>query len=155
VFFTTKAEYGVRLMIALGRRGGDEPVALGAVAEVERLPLNYLERLVALLRKADLVHSTRGAHGGYRLARPAEQITMAEVVAALEGPLAPMECFTDAGVARIMCSHEADGDHACATKLLWTRVQLGMLGALQGTSLAELVAFSSRHDTRPLAGQVA
>src|ERR1700752_4493731 len=99
MLFSTKAEYGVRLMVELGRRAGDgladeaEPVALSSVAEAEILPLSYLEHLVAKLRQADLVSSVRGAHGGYRLARPASQIQMLDVVQALEGPIGPMECF--------------------------------------------------------------
>src|SRR5690349_5962530 len=98
MLFSTKAEYGVRLMVELGRRadtGVDTapPVALSTVAEAEMLPLAYLEHLVAKLRDAGLVASVRGAHGGYRLARPAEEISMLEVVQALEGPIAPMECF--------------------------------------------------------------
>ena len=76
MLFSTKAEYGVRLMVELGRQPGSAPVSLSAVAEAERLPLSYLEHLVAKLRKAGLVTSTRGAHGGYRLAKPAEEITM-------------------------------------------------------------------------------
>src|SRR5918996_1906524 len=99
MLFSTKAEYGVRLMVELGRRAGDsapdeaEPVALSTVAEAETLPLSYLEHLVAKLRQAGLVGSVRGAHGGYRLARPASEIAMLDVVEALEGPVAPMECF--------------------------------------------------------------
>jgi Rrf2 family protein len=69
VIFTTKAEYGVRLMVELGRQGAETPTSLKAIAEAEGLPLAYLERIVALLKKAGLVESTRGAHGGYRLAR--------------------------------------------------------------------------------------
>src|SRR6476660_1915740 len=93
MIFTTKAEYGVRLLVELGRHGEDQPVSLKSIAEAEGLPLAYLERIVALLRKAGLVDSTRGAHGGYRLARPATEITMDEVVLALEGVVAPMSCF--------------------------------------------------------------
>ena len=144
MLFSTKAEYGVRLMVELGRRSGTEPVALAAVAEAETLPLSYLEHLVAKLRQVGLVTSVRGAHGGYKLARPAEEITMLDVVEALEGPVAPMECFHADREGRVLCSHEADGDHACATKLLWTRVQGGVIKALAHTTLAELVAFSER-----------
>ena len=160
MLFSTKAEYGVRLMVELGRRTGDadpdasEPVSLTALAEAENLPLSYLEHLVAKLRQADLVGSVRGAHGGYRLARRPEDITMQDVVVALEGPIAPMECFHETPEGRVLCSHESDGDHACATKLLWTRVQGGVTKALSGTTLAELVEFSASSD-RPLAAQPA
>lgn len=144
MIFSTKAEYGVRLMVELGRRGADAPVPLSEVAERESLPLSYLEHLVARLRKAGLVDSTRGAHGGYRLARPPEEITMDEVVQVLEGAIVPMECFTDDGIQRVLCSHEGESERACATRLLWTRVQGGMIRALQGTSLQDLVAFADR-----------
>lgn len=143
MLFSTKAEYGIRLLVELGRRDGGSPVALASVAEAETLPLSYLEHLVAKLRDAGLVSSTRGAHGGYRLARPAEQITMLEVVEALEGPVAPMECFHTDREGRVLCSHETDGDFACATKMLWTRVHGGVTRALAGTTLDELVAFSA------------
>jgi Rrf2 family protein len=155
MLFSTKAEYGVRLMVELGRRGGDSspeearPVALGAVAEAETLPLAYLEHLVAKLREAGLVTSVRGAHGGYRLAKPAEEIAMLDVVHALEGPIAPMECFHVDPEGRVLCSHESDGDQACATKLLWTRVHGGVTKALAGTTLGELVEFADQHAPRP------
>ena len=109
MIFTTKAEYGVRLLVELGRQGSGQPVSLKAISEAEGLPLAYLERIVALLKKADLVESTRGAHGGYRLSRPAESITMDEVVLALEGAVAPMSCFVDdSQEGRVLCSHVDD-----------------------------------------------
>ncbi|MGZ5309916.1 MAG: RrF2 family transcriptional regulator [Solirubrobacterales bacterium] len=148
MLFSTKAEYGVRLMIELGRQEGDAPVSLSAVAEAEKLPLSYLEHLVAKLRKAGLVVSQRGAHGGYRLARPATQIEMLEVVQALEGVIAPMECFYDDPEGKVLCSHESD-DRSCATKLLWTRVQGGVTKALAGTTLADLVEFGAQKDPVP------
>ena len=142
MIFTTKAEYGVRLLIQLGVQGCEMPVSLKAVAETESLPLAYLERIAALLKKAGLVQATRGAHGGYVLARPAGEITMDQVVLALEGAIAPMDCFFDDREGRVLCSHHADGEH-CATKLLWTRVQMGVIRSLQRTTLAELVEFAS------------
>ena len=154
MLFSTKAEYGVRLMIELGRRTGRDnpgdsaPVSLTAVADAENLPLSYLEHLVAKLRQAGLVTSVRGAHGGYRLARDASEIAMLDVVQALEGPIAPMECFHDDREGRVLCSHEIDPD-PCATKLLWTRVHGGVTKALAGTTLAELVEFSEGQ-TAPL-----
>jgi Rrf2 family protein len=138
VFFTTKAEYGVRLLIELGRQPQDQPVSLKAIADAEGLPLAYLERIVALLKRADLVESKRGAHGGYQLARASDDIAMDEVVLALEGSLAPMECFVD-------------DRNGCATKLLWTRVQVGVLKTLATTTLAELVDFQTRQ--RPAQGE--
>jgi len=162
MLFSTKAEYGVRLMVELGRRAGPgpvelaEPVSLGAVAEADVLPLSYLEHLVAKLREAGLVTSVRGARGGYRLARAPEEIEMLDVVQALEGQIAPMECFELDSEGRVLCSHESDGDRACATKLLWTRVHGGITKALTTTTLADLVEFADQHSpTQPLAGSAA
>ena len=150
MIFSAKTEYGVRLMIELGRHHADEPTALKAIAEAEGLPLSYLEHVVADLRRAGLVTSTRGAHGGYHLARPAEEIEMDEVVLALEGSVAPMDCFVTLPTERVACSHEGDAGRACSTRLLWMRVQGGVLKALHGTTLAELVEFAQRHTAEPL-----
>ncbi len=150
MIFTTKAEYGVRLLVELGRQhgaAGGTPISLKAIAAAEALPLAYLERIVALLKKAGLVEAVRGAHGGYRLTREPAEIHMDEVVLALEGHVAPMTCFVadeEVGAHRVVCNHEADSGHGCATKLLWTRVQGGVVKALAATTLAELVAFSNR-----------
>jgi Rrf2 family transcriptional regulator, cysteine metabolism repressor len=142
MIFSSKAEYGVRLMIELGRQVPEHPTSLKAIADAEGLPLAYLEQVVARLRKAGLVRSARGAHGGYWLSRPAEEIAMDEVVQALEGSIAPMECFVSDHTERVLCSHEPDAGRGCATKLLWTRVQGGIIRSLQATTLAELVQFS-------------
>ena len=148
--FSSRAEYGVRLMVELGRQTEDTPDSLKAIAEAESLPLAYLEQVVALLKKADLVNSARGAHGGYWLSRAAEDITMDEVVQALDGVVAPMECFAPSDRDdRVLCSHLADDGQGCATKLLWTRVQGGVINSLKGTTLAELVAFQRRNSREP------
>jgi Rrf2 family transcriptional regulator, cysteine metabolism repressor len=145
MIFSSKAEYGVRLMIELGRQSPEHPTSLKAIADAEGLPLAYLEQVVARLRKAGLVMSARGAHGGYWLSRPAEEIPMDEVVQALEGSIAPMECFVHDHTERVLCS--PDSGRGCATKLLWMRVQGGIIRSLQTTTLAELVEFSARQDT--------
>jgi Rrf2 family protein len=139
MIFSTKSEYGVRVMVELARRGGAEPVALAEIAEHEGLPLAYLEHLVARLRRAGLVESRRGAHGGYLLARPPAQITMAEVVEALEGRIAPIECFSSTPDGTIHCVREFDAERVCTTKILWTRVRAAILDTLQETTLAELI----------------
>src|SRR4029077_4050224 len=95
VSFSTKGEYGVRLMVQLGLHHGQGPASLAEIAEEEDLPRAYLEQLVMSLRDAGLVRSTRGAHGGYELARDPSEIKMSEVLRALEGPIAPMVCATD------------------------------------------------------------
>lgn len=151
MIFSSKAEYGVRLMVELGRQASGQPTSLKSLAAAEKLPLAYLEQVVARLRRAGLVRSARGAHGGYWLARPAEEITMDEVVLALEGAIAPMECFLNEQTERVLCSHAEHGgaDQHCATKLLWMRVQSGVVHSLQTTTLAELVEFSLRETGSP------
>jgi Rrf2 family protein len=139
MMFSTKAEYGVRVMVELARRGGDQPVPLAEIAEHEGLPLAYLEHLVARLRRADLVESKRGARGGYLLARDADQITMAEVVEALEGTIAPIECISSTPGGGVVCSRETDPEHVCTTKVLWTRVRFAIVRTLAETTLADLI----------------
>ena len=139
MMFSTKAEYGVRVMVELARRAGAEPVPLAEIAAHDGLPLAYLEHLVARLRKAGLVDSRRGSRGGYLLARPASEITMAEVVEALEGAIAPIECISEAADGSIVCSRESSPDHVCPTKLLWTRVRMSIVSTLRETTLAELL----------------
>jgi Rrf2 family protein len=148
MMFSTKAEYGIRVMVALARRAGaaedglDPVVPLAEIAERDGLPLAYLEHLVARLRKAELIDSRRGARGGYMLARPAKEITMAEVVEALEGSIAPIECISLAPDGSVVCSRESTGSHpphVCPTKLLWTRVRLSIVSTLKETTLADLL----------------
>lgn len=146
MMFSTKAEYGVRVMVELARRASqnaddvESVVPLAEIAEHDGMPLAYLEHLVARLRKAGLIDSRRGSRGGYMLARSAEQITMAEVVEALEGSIAPIECISQASDGRVVCSRESDPDHVCPTKLLWTRVRFSIVRTLRETTLADLLA---------------
>jgi len=155
MMFSTKAEYGVRVMVELARRAGECPsgtesvVPLAEIAEHDGMPLAYLEHLVARLRKAGLIDSRRGSRGGYMLARPAEQITMAEVVEALEGSIAPIECISQGPDGSVVCSRESEGtgsgeagshSNVCPTKLLWTRVRFSIVRTLQQTTLADLLS---------------
>lgn len=140
--FSTKAEYGVRVMAHLASHDGGRPVPLGAIAEAEGLPLAYLEHLVQRLRRAELVESRRGSHGGYSLARPAEEITMAEVVGALEGQIAPIDCISPREDGTLVCARETESDHVCPTKLLWTRVQGSIVRTLTELTLYDLIRTS-------------
>jgi Rrf2 family protein len=142
MMFSTRAEYGVRVMVELARRGADderECVSLSEIADGDGLPLAYLEHLAARLRKAGLVESRRGARGGYLLARPAEEISMAEVVEALEGSIAPIECISEGADGHLVCTRETETDHVCPTKLLWTRVRGSVVRTLEETRLSDLV----------------
>ena len=142
MMFSTRAEYGVRVMVELARHGanGDrECVSLSEIADGDGLPLAYLEHLAARLRKAGLVESRRGARGGYLLARPAEEISMADVVEALEGSIAPIECISEGADGHLVCTRETETDHICPTKLLWTRVRGSVVRTLEETRLSDLV----------------
>jgi len=154
MMFSTKAEYGVRVMTHLARHEGSAgaPISLASIAETEGLPLAYLEHLAARLRRADLVTSRRGAHGGYTLARPAEAITMADVVRALEGEIAPIECITAGPDGGLVCVREGEPGHEpCPTKLLWTRVQGSIVRTLTDMTLADLVRpTTNRNETETL-----
>ena len=150
MMFSTKAEYGVRVMVELARRPGDDPVPLAEIAEHDGLPLAYLEHLVARLRKAGLVDSRRGSRGGYLLARPAQEISMAEVVEALEGSIAPIECISQGSDGSVVCARESNPTQPCPTKFLWTRVQTSIVHTLQQTSLDDLLASADLLTGSPL-----
>lgn len=135
VAFSTKGEYGVRLMVQLGRRFGTGPASLSEIATDEDLPRAYLEQLVMSLRDAGLVASTRGAHGGYELTREPGQIRMSEILRALEGPIAPMLCATDDPEHALVC----DRSSRCTVNVLWVRVRDAISGALDSMTLADLV----------------
>jgi Rrf2 family transcriptional regulator, cysteine metabolism repressor len=143
---STKGEYGVRIMVDLARNYGGRPRALADIAEAESLPLAYLEQLVKLLRESEppLVMSTRGAHGGYRLGRPPEKISMGEIVRVLEGPISPMICATEGEMTQI-CGYL----DACKTRYLWTRVRDAVAQALDTMTLAELVGAHETEKVTP------
>lgn len=122
-------------MVQLGRRMGAGPASLAEIAAAEDLPRAYLEQLVMSLREAGLVISTRGAHGGYELSRPPDQIRMSDVLHALEGPIAPMICATDDPEHASVCGRSS----ACTVNVMWLRVRDAISGALDAMTLADLV----------------
>lgn len=134
--FSSKSEYGVRVMAELARRFGSGPISLTEIARQEDLPLAYLEHVVAPLRKAGLITSRYGAHGGYELGRPPGEITLAQVVRVLEGPIAPMVCASEAPeeLRDQHCARET----FCSTRVMWTRVRDSIASALTAMTLADL-----------------
>lgn len=132
--FSTRGEYGVRLMVELARHHGSGPISLSEMAEHEALPRPYLEQLVVSLRAAGLVVSTRGARGGYELAHDPARIRMSEVITALEGPIVPMVCVSHEPAAGASC----DRAGYCTVHGLWQRVRDAVVGALDTMTLAEL-----------------
>ncbi len=139
--FSTKGEYGVRLMVQLGRHFGRGPASLTEIAQEEDLPRAYLEQLVMSLRDVGLVTSTRGARGGYELARSPAEIRMSEILRALEGPIAPMICASEDPEHAMTCDRTTN----CTVNLLWVRVREAIAGALDSMTLADLVP--PRHAT--------
>jgi len=127
-------------MVQLGRRHGTGPASLAEIAAAEDLPRAYLEQLAMGLRDAGLVVSTRGAHGGYELARPPGETRMSEILRALEGPIAPMICASDDPGHATICDRTA----SCTVNFLWVRVRDAISGALDGMTLAELVPLRIR-----------
>jgi len=91
VKLTRRSEYALLALIHLARAKGEGYVAVAAMAEAQGLPAKFLEQLLVALKGAHLVKSRKGPHGGYRLARPAERISLAEVIRLLDGALAPTE----------------------------------------------------------------
>lgn len=130
---STRSEYGIRVLLALARAEGHEPLSLTSVARSERLPHAYLEQLVADLRRAGLVTATRGQAGGYRLARSPEQISLATAIRTLDGPLLEMPC---AGVN----SGEQCDREPCSVHEAYERLFASIDATLGATSLAELAA---------------
>jgi Rrf2 family transcriptional regulator, cysteine metabolism repressor len=122
-------------MVQLARRHGTGPASLAGIAAEEDLPRAYLEQLVVSLREAGLVVSTRGAHGGYELARSPASIAMSEVLRALEGPIAPMFCASEDPEHATTC----DRSSRCTVNLLWVAVRDAITTTLDSMTLADLV----------------
>jgi Rrf2 family protein len=139
--FSTRGEYGVRLMVELARHHGHGPVSLAEMADHESLPRPYLEQLVASLRSSGLVTSTRGAHGGYQLTRNPALIRMSEVITALEGPITPMICASEDPHHAGVC----DRTGFCNVNLLWLRVRDAVTAALDSMTLEELATPRPSH----------
>jgi Rrf2 family protein len=135
------------MLVQLARRWGGEtslPVSLAEVAQDEDLPRAYLEQLAIPLREAGLVASTRGARGGYALARPPAEITLSEALRALEGPLAPMICASEDPHDASLCQRLG----ACSVNSLWVRVRQAIGDVLEQTTLADLVPMPHLIDVR-------
>ena len=130
---STKGRYGLRAMIDLARYSEKEPVALGSIAARQDISERYLEQMVALLKKAGLVSAVRGAGGGYRLNRPAEEISVGDVLRALEGSLEPVKCAAFYSEEGCMA---ADG---CVTKYVWQKINDSINETVDRIMLDELV----------------
>jgi len=132
-------DYGTGVLAYLAA-AGEAPHSASQVAEQTGLPAATVSKILKLLTRGGLVTSHRGAQGGYLLARPASEITAAEIIDALEGPLALTECSVEAG----SCELEA----SCLVGTAWQRINLAIRGALDEISLAELANMQAGHRPR-------
>ncbi|MGB4659100.1 MAG: Rrf2 family transcriptional regulator [Mobilitalea sp.] len=131
---STKGRYGLRAVLDLAVHADEETVALSQIAERQGISVNYLEQLVAKLKKAGIVNGVRGAQGGYMLALPAEQISVGAILRALEGDLNPVDCSA-MNVGDTSCS----SSDLCVTKYVWKRINDSVNEAVDGIMLSELV----------------
>lgn len=132
---STKGRYGLRAVLDLAMNGEAEAVALSSIAERQHISVSYLEQLVAKLRKAGIVNSIRGAQGGYVLAKPAEEISVGDILRALEGDLHPVDCAEVSG-GEAVCQ----GADVCVSKFVWKRISDSISQAVDTLMLSDLAA---------------
>lgn len=136
---TARERYGVRAMVALAAARGVGPMSLSDVAISQRIPFRYLEHVAKLLRQAGLIKSWRGASGGYELARDPEDITVADILRAVEGNVLSTECGDPHA-----CSY-LDALNLCVTKPLWDALQRQIEASLSQITLASVASTLSSH----------
>ncbi|MBI4742288.1 MAG: Fe-S cluster assembly transcriptional regulator IscR [Betaproteobacteria bacterium] len=139
---TTKGRFAVTAMIDLALRGDDGPVTLSGISERQKISLSYLEQLFGRLRRCRLVDSVRGPGGGYCLARPVEQISVADIIRAVDEPMDATQCG-----GKENCRDE----DRCMTHDLWATLNVKMYEYLNSVFLSELV---ERHRGKMGAGAV-
>lgn len=133
-----KLEYAIRAMIELAeRRESGQPVPARALASAQQIPLRFLEQQLGALSKAGLVESFRGAGGGCRLSRPADQITMNDIADAIEGQIYPMFCMEPS-------DHTCFQDQQCGLQGFWADVASAVKGVFTATTVADLAARSAK-----------
>ncbi|MGL4800390.1 MAG: RrF2 family transcriptional regulator [Cellulosilyticaceae bacterium] len=130
---STKGRYGLQVMVDLGVNAQEKHVSLKSIAERLKLSENYLEQLIALLKRNKLVGSVRGAQGGYFLTKEPEVISVGEILRALEGSLAPTECSCEGN------DHKCAKDGRCVTQSVWEKIRDGIYGVVDGITLQELI----------------
>lgn len=130
---STKGRYGVKAMFELALHYGEtDPVAIKVIADNQDISESYLEQLFGTLRKAGLITSTRGAQGGYALSKAPEEITIADILNVLEGPIEVSECLMDD---EAPCSKM----NYCATRLLWQKISDSINQVTNSTTLQDVV----------------
>lgn len=135
---STKGRYGLRALIDLAQYSEAEPVSIGSIAERQNLSERYLEQLMSLLKKAGLIKSIRGAGGGYVLAKDPKEISVGDVLRALEGKLEPVEC---SGYSQ---DEECAASGGCVTKYVWKRINESINRTVDEIKLDTLVEESKQ-----------
>jgi Rrf2 family iron-sulfur cluster assembly transcriptional regulator len=136
---TTKGRFAVTAMVDLSMRQTRGPVTLAAISERQHISLSYLEQLFGKLRRAKLVNSVRGPGGGYNLAKPTANITVAEIISAVDEPIDATQC---AG------KENCNDDRRCITHDLWATLNQKMNDYLSSVSLADVVSHQQGKDTQ-------
>jgi Rrf2 family protein len=129
-----KAKYALRALLFLAARSEDDPVHIADIAESEHISRKFLEAALLELRKHGVLASQRGQHGGYRLARPASEISFGEVIRIIDGPLAPLPC---ASVTAFRLCSDCAKPHDCAIRWLMQKVRDATAGVLDECTLAD------------------
>ena len=128
--FSTRARYALRMMIEIARKPGTDLVSLGRVAENTKISKRYLDQLALALKTSSLTRSTRGRGGGHQLARPAEQISVGEIIEAAIGPINVVEC--------VRCPEICLKSDYCECRWVYERINDEIVKVLNSMSLAEL-----------------
>lgn len=130
---STKGRYGLKAVIDIAKMQEKGAVALSGVAMRQNISDGYLEQLVAKLKKSGIVKSTRGAQGGYMLAKSPSEISVGDILRSLEGNLTPVDCpeLEDGGI----CTGSTD----CASKIVWKRINDSVNDAVDGLFLSDLL----------------
>lgn len=128
-----RGEYGLKALIELAANDSEEAIRIRELAEREQIPLKFLEQILLALKNAGLLQSRRGVNGGYYLARPAEEITLGQVVRTLDGPVAPIRCVSQMAYERCVCPDE----NTCGLRLAMLDVRNAIADVLDNTTLAD------------------
>lgn len=139
---STKTQYGIRAMLELTMNDSGRPLSIKQIAERQGVPEPYLEQLMRQLKKSGLVVSTRGAQGGYALARTPDQISVGGIIRVLEGSLAPVSCLEE--------DHVCQNSDRCAMHLLYGRISRGITGVLESITLMDMAADQRKLNATPL-----
>jgi Rrf2 family protein len=128
---STRSRYGTRLLLDMAQHYNQGPIQLGDIARRQEISVKYLEQIIIPLKKAHFIETVRGPKGGYILARPPAEITLAEIVSLLEESVSLVKCIENAEI----CQRA----ETCPTRLIWKEVAQTMLGVLKSVTLADLV----------------